>query len=853
MIAKTVRKCSICRKPGHTKLTCKKTVARTARKTRKNEIKPPVIVRFGNEENKSEHVVNLRPSDSVPQERVTAFREAYENVKPTRQVLNVAGIVRQANQLTKIEQLEEENKKLRDQLVNLNAKDRIYKTMDNFASHRIVCSPAKHSLQKIKRDRKKITIHKDVSRIITSGVQQLGLGIGRTTKVIFHQRAVSAFLALLLIVMIPFPTFSYYKKVRADSDELVLQSTSAFLSLQSSTIAALQADIPQAQLDLNSALESFSKAQSIVDKDHQVLTFMAGLVPVLGKQVKSRQYVLRAGHYLALGNTYLVKGIQVASTANDIAYTDRFAIIRDHLRSAIPQYRLALEDISRVENSALPVEYQKTFDDFKVLFATFINDMDDMSRLIDVIRDILGTDGFKRYLVMFQNHHEIRPTGGFLGSFALVDVQKGKITHIEVPGGGTYDLQGQLAVHVKPPLPLQLVNGRWEFQDSNWFPDFPASAKKMEWFYENGRGTTVDGVIAINASVLERFLRVSGPISSDKYDLLLNPENALAALEQQVEVDYDKTENKPKAVIADLLDQLLTGLKEDLDATAAIRMLAELNEAANQKEIQIFLNDEELQKRIQEFGWTGEIEETPPTQDYIMVVNTNLQGQKSDAKIEQYIDHTSQVQPDGSIINTVKIRRKHSGVRGEAFYGRENINFMRLYVPKGSELLDATGFVFPPEESFHVPEDWYKQDPDLLIYEKEKGVHIESGTRVTEEFGKTVFGNWSVVQPGQTSEVSFIYRLPMKIKMEPEISGNTIANKWKDLFLAGMQKYGSRYSLFVQKQSGVDSELNSKIIYPDGWTPVWRSQDDIRLAINGAEYSSKLEEDQAIGVVMQKN
>ena len=665
------------------------------------------------------------------------------------------------------------------------------------------------------------------------------------------QTYVSVFLILLLVISLPFPAFSYYKRVKQDSAVVVEESTNAFLSLQSSTLAALSANLTQAQFDLNNALSSFSQANNIVEQDHHLLTFVASMTPVVGKQVKSRQHVLRAGHHLALGNTYLVKGIQTASESEEIAMTDRFSIIRDHLRSSMPQYRLALEELSAVDKKTLPVEYQQTFDEFKLLFATFIDDMSDLTELVDIIREVMGAEDFRRYLVMFQNNHEIRPTGGFLGSYALVDVQKGKVLNIEVPGGGTYDIQGQLGVYVEPPLPLQIVNGRWEFQDSNWFPDFPASAKKMEWFYQNGRGVTVDGVIAINASVLERFLRVMGPVSSDEYGLLLDSENVLSALQQQVEVDYDKEENQPKAVLADVLDQLLTGMK-DIDAGSAIQLLAELHEAAGQREIQVFFHDKKLQNKIKSFGWTGEVKEIAPTQDYLMVVNTNLGGQKSDAKIEQEIEQVVNVQEDGRIINTVTIKRTHTGTEGEEFYGKENTSYIRVYVPKGSELIKADGFMFPPEEAFNVPEDWYNTDPDLIKYEREKGIHAESGTRVTEEFGKTVFGNWSMVGPGETTSVTFTYKLPMVVQMEQENTGNSIAHKWKDLFLAGMQRHGSRYSIFVQKQSGVNTDFGTKIIYPEGWTPVWRSGDDIELNLSGAVFDTKLEEDRVLGVVMER-
>ena len=43
------------------------------------------------------------------------------------------------------------------------------------------------------------------------------------------------------------------------------------------------------------------------------------------------------------------------------------------------------------------------------------------------------------------------------------------------------------------------------------------------------------------------------------------------------------------------------------------------------------------------------------------------------------------------------------------FYGGNNVDYVRVYVPEGAELLDAGGFNYPPEEVFNVPESGTKQ------------------------------------------------------------------------------------------------------------------------------------------------
>jgi hypothetical protein len=378
------------------------------------------------------------------------------------------------------------------------------------------------------------------------------------------------------------------------------------------------------------------------------------------------------------------------------------------------------------------------------------------------------------------------------------------------------------------------VNKRWEFQDSNWFADFPTAAEKIAWFYQHGRDTTVDGVIAVNASVLERVLNVLGPLSSEKFGLELSSSDALTKIQKQVEVDYDRTENKPKEIIDELAQQVL-GRTQELNTVSAVRLAVELNEALTQKEILVYLrNGEGKSIGLSDFGWTGDVEQTKAGEDYLLVVNANVGGNKTDARMTQNIEHQTVVQGDGSMVDTVMITRENMGQDGEEFYGGNNIDYLRVYVPQGSELIDAGGFNYPPEGMFKVPEDWYQTDADLADVEKEEGIHTKTGTRITLEFNKTAFGNWVITPPGGKSVVYFTYKLPFT---------TSIGEKSKNY---------SSYSLLAQKQSGVESKFVTRIIYPQGWRPVWGAGNDMDLASNGAEYSGDLKGDKALGVVMER-
>lgn len=826
----TLRKCSVCRVPGHTKRTCADT-PHAASKPKKPKF---IFVNTHKGAPSSEHVVDLKKDQSGDWRSVSAYKE--ETKKEKRVMVDFADLVRAANLKKKSAHpnIEAFRKSLQD-------------IQFRHTKKRTAVAPKK-------KPSKVITIVRGVRYKVEDAAQETQKQVRAYMTALKISKRVATYVmaALVVIAVLPFPARSIYNHVSNDTAYVVERSTNAFMSLQSSTVAALSNNIYQAQFDLNEALGAFSDAQSLLDREYRALTYVASMLPVVGKRIEGRQDILVAGHHIALGNTYLVKGIDEATKNKDMNNTERLSVLKTHIRSSIPQYKEALERIAGLEPSFLPIEYQKSFVDFRLLYTAFIDDMEDLVDVIDGLETVLGSRDFKRYLVMFQNNHELRATGGFTGSYALLDVQKGKILNIDVPGGGTYDVQGQLDIFVRPPLPLQLANKRWEFQDVNWFAHFPASAAKTADFFRHARGTTVDGVISINASVLERLLGVLGPLYNSEFDVLLDAEGALANLQQQVEVDYDKDQNEPKAVLSAVLDQMFSSLG-NVDPKQLLALLIETHQAMQEKEIQVYFEDEQAQKKFRSFGWTGELHPSPQTQDYLMVVNTNIGGQKSDARVEQRVQHQAVIQDDGSIIDTVVIERDHVGAEGEAFYGNQNINYVRVHVPEGSELLDAGGFSFPQEESFMVPEYWYEDDADLAAITQTEVIDAGTGTRITEQFGKTVFGNWVVTEPGSTSKMYFTYRLPFTLddlsttrsESTPRLAAIL------DRFNVEEQNTTSHYSLFAQKQSGTYGDFESQIIYPDAWRPVWRTDDEVQVTINGGVFADRFDTDKAYGIVMQ--
>ncbi len=807
-----LRSCAICGKNGHNKSTCPEYLAslKPANNTRSVNF---FVHHVTHEPTHSPHVVNLKKEDS----------QKWTNSETVAPEQSDASIYHNYHRL-KTEPSIQKSASLFAKPINVDRQFSIQVTTEkprNISTPNVFSytAPVTPKLPKQKKH-----YWQRLNNTINRSAEKLGAGIfGFFVKIgdyfknlgkLFSQRSAWTIALLIITVSLPGPVFSYYQSIRSTTAIIAENSTAGFASLQKSTTALMSADLITAQTSINDALFQFQSAVSTMEKNHQYLQTVVGSIPIVGKEVTGRQNLIIAGQKIALGNTYLLKGLtdnNTGSTSTPI--TSQIRTLIPYLKASIPNYQQALDNLQSVNPSTLPNEYQSSFADFKSIFGSVLNDLKNLSDLGNTIQDIFGGQGLRRYLLVFQNEDEIRPTGGFMGSLAIMEIKDGSIKKLDILPGGSYDLQGQLNEFIIPPAPLTLSNKRWEFQDANWFPDFPASAEKMLWFYQHSRDITADGVIAINSSVLERLLTITGPITDEARGLTISANDAITKIQNIVETGPEKSKNKPKQVLADLAPKFFAYF-QNTNPQNLFPLLINLQEALERKEIQTYFIDKNTENTIQEFGWGGQIIPNIVGQDYLMVVNTNITGQKTDAKIKQSISHQAVVQDDGSVVDTVTITRTHEGQNEGGLYGSPNVDYIRLYTPEGAELISASGFSWPDEKYFRVPEEWYKKDTTLNALEKEIKIDNRTGTRITNEFSKTAFGNWVITEPGQTSQIEFVYRLPHKIFSEDN-------------------KKASRYQLILQKQSGNSTDFFSQIIFPENWKPIWRDGNNTTLAKNG--------------------
>lgn len=656
------------------------------------------------------------------------------------------------------------------------------------------------------------------------------------------QKVAIGFLAAGLLFIAPIKTFAAYYSLKGSQSTMVANGTAAFEHLQKGEKALEAKDLLIASQELEQALELFSRTQTEINDISPVWRGLLSILPKVGAELRSGENLVMAGVNLTMAILPALSLLD--SRGPEETWDKKLAKVDRILEQVLPRFQTASQHLAMINVDALPEDKRAEFDKIKQLIAAVSGDLRKLESISQSLGAILGQGEAKNYLVVFQNENEIRPTGGFIGSFAEIRVKNGQLAKLYLPGEGSYQLQGALKVALLPPAPLQLLKPKWEFQDANWFFDFPTSAKKIEWFYEKSNGPTVDGVIAIDTSVIMDLLRLTGPIELSQYQKNITADNFVLEIQKQVELEYDKTQNRPKQILSDLAPLLLDKvLKQE---NQFLPLLLTLNKSLNTRHIQVYLNNPALQEKIISRGWGGEVKDSGGG-DYLAVVNSNISGGKTDGVIKQSIAHRAQISEDDSIIDTVTVTRRHDGLAGDIFTGWQNVDYMRVYVPAGSELLEAVGFGWPEEKHFKVPENWYKIDEDLRSIEGLAAVDNRTGTVITQEFGKTAFGNWVLVKPGQTSTVSLTYRLPFKASRQ--------SDGWLDKLAGflGRKQSRSSYSLLAQKQPGTKAdELTHQLFWPENRPIVWTNQDNLVLRDGHITFRADLEEDRFLAVLLNQ-
>ena len=543
------------------------------------------------------------------------------------------------------------------------------------------------------------------------------------------------------------------------------QARAGYYNIENGRDAMMALDGEQAEIYFSKALQSFEDIEDSIGLTTDIVLSISSEIS-LNQKLSSYQSLLKAGKLYSMSGVEGAKAlgiIQELKDGNDEVNSSKLILkLLEYVKKSQRYFSEANDYLMYVDVDDVPEEFRDKFAETYQEVIKLEKVLKDSQALIPVIIDLLGYNREKTYLFLFQNNSELRPTGGFIGTYGLLPVYNGYIGDIKV--NGIYDPDGQIKDKVIPPLPLQYVTPDWETRDSNWFLDFPMSAQKaIDFLIKSGEVYKVDGVIAVTPEVLLDLLKITGPIEMKEYNVVITEENFLEVVQQEVEVNYDKELNKPKQILADLAPIIIERVSESDDYLTLMDIMIS---SLKSKDLMFYTKNKKAQELLEEHNFAGRIgykdSKSNVLNDYLSIAFANLGGGKTDAYTKNEVDTRTTIEQDGSVVREVVITRKHNGGNtGYEWYDKNNYGYAKIYVPKGSAILDAEGFANAPKLKTDYEGKGYVKDNDVERIESTLVKDLNSKTDIFEESGFTVFGNWYFIRPGETSSFSVKYKLPV--------------------------------------------------------------------------------------------
>lgn len=382
--------------------------------------------------------------------------------------------------------------------------------------------------------------------------------------------------------------------------------------------------------------------------------------------------------------------------------------------------------------------------------------------------ELLGVTRPATYLLVVQNNHELRPTGGFISAVAPVTLADGKLRTVDFVD--SYAIYSPELAYPPAPEPMRAYMGieLLTLRDANWSPDFPSAADLIRTLYQQHTGLATDGVITVDLDAVALLLPAFGQLTlagSSTPITQANVEVALVELWNDPAASQNRSQTpetapnsgasadngqwwtQRKDFIGQLTGAAFSRLQEG--SVDPLALAAGIGAAFERRSLQVWLLNPVGQAALAAHRWDGGLHPRPNA-DFIAVVDTNMGYNKVDALLTRALDYqvtwpddlASGAEATLTLTYTHPVSVSDPVCRAESYYGasyqdmiaRCYFNYSRVYLPGGSELLEAQGWI------------------------------AETVTSRRAEQGTQQFAGYFVLTPGKKHQVTLRYRLPPSIR-----------------------------------------------------------------------------------------
>ncbi|MCB0913419.1 MAG: DUF4012 domain-containing protein, partial [Propionibacteriaceae bacterium] len=540
----------------------------------------------------------------------------------------------------------------------------------------------------------------------------------------------------------------------------------------SAGLKSLAAEDPAAALaSFQKATDEFGRARALLGPE-----WLHG-VPWVGRQLAAADDLATIGMEGSSAGAEAVQVLEAAgATSGEGGLNQLLVQARPHLDSALASLVVVAERSDGLTTDGLVPQLADAVTELNGLLDPMRLVLSRSQAMLELERYLFS--GEHTFLMVAQNSSELRPTGGFMGTFGMFRFGPGGIALDSF--ADVYSLPFDT---LDEPLPEggQVNYNHFYFRNTNWWMDFPTSTHMMLKFWANLKQPELDGIIAVDIPLLQALLRVHGPITVPESSEPITAQNAMLLLNEVVQ--YDKSgqasRDDRKLAIVSLVKELfgwLTGLPAD----QARPVLDALVGAANQKHVQVYFTDPAAQAAIVQTGWSGALAPPEGTTDLVAVSNGVIIPSKANFGVSKTLDYVVVLNPDGSADTTL-----------------------------------ALGYTKSPQKLLGVPQQWLANYTRVhrLAGTTSAGEAVDGFTSLVDATGLPTFGQYFRLNPGASKDVTLQSRVPEAVQQgaaatipgAPEAASTATGDVW-------------HYRLLLAKQADlVETGATVTVTVPEGW------------------------------------
>lgn len=479
-------------------------------------------------------------------------------------------------------------------------------------------------------------------------------------------------------------------------------------------------------------------------------------IPVLGPRYEAMRTTLLLGTELGAAASVGAEIGRDAYTAFDrtgISYDpeesgDTWLEAVDRHHEEIPSIVAAIERSreyrSDLDEELLPAMIRERIETLDSVFER-TEELVELAENYDQFSHAAGGDGTIRYLFLFKNPAELRPSGGFPGTFGVFEFKSGQLVDYEMWDSHdvTRDYAENRSEKRQQPWPFEQYAPQDGFllHDATWYSDFPYTAEIMMEMYAETTWPEVNGIVAVQPEAVSDMVRVTGPVEVEINGEMreITEDNVYDEVERY---RWLRFQGEREGVLGDHKDILIDigeAIMEEFtstggtDVTEAARLLTD---SASRRDLQIYVADAAVQAFLDRRGWTGSLDPDPgmPT---LAITYTNFVLEKASMAMDPSYDLYLEPIDDGSIQAMMNMTLEHTGLHDQdpRYFGFQRW-WIEVALPDGAQWVSSNYDQQPdpeahdggsyaidlfPEETKEIYVEFTLPDIDTLMLRRQPG------------------------------------------------------------------------------------------------------------------------------------